>query len=69
MKSYITLSALLFVLLFCLLTATGTIDAGKANPEDASSLEASAGPSETGGEKKLVVAYSNNIEGYLEPCG
>ncbi|MBN1906726.1 MAG: hypothetical protein JW927_16710 [Deltaproteobacteria bacterium] len=28
-----------------------------------------SGSSSTEGNKRIVLAYSNNVEGYLEPCG
>ncbi len=33
------------------------------------SLLAVSGSSGTEEGKKIVIAYSNNVEGYLEPCG
>jgi hypothetical protein len=33
------------------------------------SLIAISGTSGTEGNKRIVLAYSNNVEGYLEPCG
>jgi hypothetical protein len=33
------------------------------------SLVAISGSSGTEGNKRIVLAYSNNVEGYLEPCG
>lgn len=32
-------------------------------------LFAASGSTGAEGNKKLVIAYSGNIEGYLEPCG
>ncbi len=28
-----------------------------------------SGSSGTEGNKRIILAYSNNVEGYLEPCG
>ncbi len=33
------------------------------------SLLVVSGTTGTEGSKKITVAYTNNIEGYLEPCG
>jgi len=32
-------------------------------------LLAVSGSTGTEGSKKIVIAYSSNVEGYLEPCG
>jgi len=49
MKSKIVILSMAIVLLFCLLTVSGS-----TGEED---------------NKQIVVAYTNNVEGYLEPCG
>lgn len=55
MKFKITTFSMAIALLVCLIAVSGVIWA--------------AGSKESKGNQELVIAYSNNVEGYLEPCG
>jgi hypothetical protein len=55
MKFKNTFFSVVIVLLFCLSAVSGYIWA--------------AGSGESNDNPDLVIAYTNNVEGYLEPCG